>query len=155
MGEGVLTSGFARIDGGLACEGVALDRIAREVGTPTYVYSAAMIRDRYSRLDAAVASLPHRIHYTLKANSNAGILRVLRELGSGVDIVSGGELYRALRAGFRGEDIVFGGVGKTDRELREALEARVSLINVESEAELRAYRGGGASSIIRGLFGER
>ena len=119
MGEGVLTSGFARVDGALACEGVALERIAREVGTPTYVYSATMIRDRYSRLDSALSVLPHRIHYTLKANSNAGILRLLRELGAGVDIVSGGELYRALRAGFRGEDIVFGGVGKTERELRE------------------------------------
>jgi diaminopimelate decarboxylase len=138
MGEGVLTSGFARVEGALACEGVALEAIAREVGTPTYVYSAAMIRDRYTRLDAAVAALPHRIHYTLKANSNAGILRLLRELGAGVDIVSGGELYRALRAGFRGEDIVFGGVGKTERELREAIEAGVALINVESEAELRA-----------------
>jgi diaminopimelate decarboxylase len=138
MGEGVLTSGFARVEGALACEGVALEAIAREVGTPTYVYSAAMIRDRYTRLDAAVAALPHRIHYTLKANSNAGVLRLLRELGAGVDIVSGGELYRALRAGFRGEDIVFGGVGKTERELREALEAGVALINVESDAELRA-----------------
>ena len=138
MGEGVLTSGFARVDGALACEGVALERIAREVGTPTYVYSASMIRDRYARLDSAVSALPHRIHYTLKANSNAGILRLLRELGAGVDIVSGGELYRALRIGFRGEDIVFGGVGKTERELREALEAGVSLINVESVAELRA-----------------
>jgi len=138
VGEGVLTSGFARVEGALACEGVALETIAREVGTPTYVYSAAMIRDRYSRLDAAVAALPHRIHYTLKANSNAGILRLLRELGAGVDIVSGGELYRALRAGFRGDDIVFGGVGKTERELRESLEAGVALINVESEAELRA-----------------
>src|SRR5829696_5383224 len=131
MGQGVLTSGFARVDG-------ALERIATEVGTPTYVYSGAMIRDRYTRLDTAVSELPHRIHYTLKANSNAGILRILRELGAGVDVVSGGELYRALRAGFRGEDIVFGGVGKTERELREALLAEVSLINVESEAEVRA-----------------
>src|SRR5829696_2209180 len=137
MGESVLTSGFARVDGALACEGVSLERLASEVGTPTYVYSAAMIRDRYTRLDAAVSELPHRIHYTLKANSNAGILRLLRELGAGVDVVSGGELYRALRAGYRPEDIVFGGVGKTEAELREALVAGVLLINVESEAELR------------------
>jgi diaminopimelate decarboxylase len=96
-----------------------------------------MVRDRYGRLDGAFASLPHRVHYTLKANSNAGILRVLRELGAGVDVVSGGELFRALRAGFRGEDIIFGGVGKTERELREALEAGVLLVNAESEAEVR------------------
>jgi diaminopimelate decarboxylase len=137
VGEVVLTSGFARIDGTLACEGVPLDRIAADVGTPTYVYSAAMVRDRYTRLDAALAALPHRVHYTLKANSNAGLLRVLRELGAGVDVVSGGELFRARRAGFRGEDIVFGGVGKTEHELREALRAGVRLINAESEAEVR------------------
>src|SRR5476649_2262447 len=115
VGEGVLTSGFARVDGALLCEGVPLEAVAADVGTPTYVYSAAMVRDRYARLDQALAVLPHRIHYTLKANSNAGVLRVLRELGAGVDVVSGGELYRALRAGFRGQDIVFGGVGKTER----------------------------------------
>jgi diaminopimelate decarboxylase len=138
MGEGVLTSGFTRIDGGLACEGVPLERIAREVGTPTYVYSSAMVRDRFVRLDAALADVPHRIHYTLKANSNAGLLRLLKELGAGVDVVSGGELFRALRLGFTGEDIVFGGVGKTDRELREAVQAGVKLVNAESEAEVRA-----------------
>ncbi|MEO8563558.1 MAG: diaminopimelate decarboxylase [bacterium] len=138
MGEGVLTSGFARVDGALACEGVPLEHIARDVGTPAYVYSSAMVRDRYLRLDAAVSALPHRIHYTLKANSNAGILHLLRELGAGVDVVSGGELHRALRVGFRGEDIVFGGVGKTDRELREAVTAGVLLINAESAAEVRA-----------------
>ena len=139
VGESVLTTGFARADGAgtLSCEGVPLDRIADDVGTPAYVYSAAMVRDRFTRLDSVLAPLPHRVHYTLKANSNAGLLRVLKELGAGVDVVSGGELFRAQRAGFRGEDIVFGGVGKTERELREALEARVMLINVESESEVR------------------
>lgn len=138
MGEGVLTSGFTRTDGGLSCEGVPLERVAHEVGTPTYVYSTAMVRDRFLRLDEAIAELPHRIHYTLKANSNAGLLRLLRELGAGVDVVSGGELYRALRLGFTGDDIVFGGVGKTDKELREAVRAGVKLVNAESEAEVRA-----------------
>ena len=138
MGQGVLTSGFARIEGGLACEGVPLERIARELGTPTYVYSSAMVRDRFVRLDEALADVPHRVHYTLKANSNAGLLRLLRELGAGVDVVSGGELFRALRLGFTGDDIVFGGVGKTDRELREAVQAGVKLVNAESEAEVRA-----------------
>jgi diaminopimelate decarboxylase len=149
VGEGILTSGFSRVDGALACEGVPLERVAREVGTPAYVYSSAMVRDRYVRLDAALVGLPHRIHYTLKANSNAGLLRLLRELGAGVDVVSGGELFRALRLGFRGQDIIFGGVGKTDRELREAIEADVMLINVESEAEVRAIdRIAGESSRI-------
>lgn len=119
------------------CEGVALDHVAEEAGTPVYVYSAAMVRDRYQRLDAALSPLPHRVHYTLKANSNAGILRVLRELGAGVDVVSGGELHRALRAGFAGDDIIFGGVGKTEREIREGLQAGVRLLNAESAAEVR------------------
>jgi diaminopimelate decarboxylase len=122
----------------LACEGVPLERIAREVGTPTYVYSAAMVRDRFVRLDEALVDVPHRIHYTLKANSNAGLLRLLRNLGAGVDVVSGGELFRALRLGFSGDDIVFGGVGKTEKELREAVKAGVKLVNAESEAEVRA-----------------
>ncbi len=138
MGEGVLTSGFTRTESGLACEGVPLERIAREVGTPAYVYSSAMVRDRFVRLDEALTGVPHRIHYTLKANSNAGLLRLLKELGAGVDVVSGGELYRALRLGFTGDDIVFGGVGKTDRELREAVQAGVKLVNAESLAEVRA-----------------
>ncbi|MEP7001512.1 MAG: diaminopimelate decarboxylase [bacterium] len=137
VGEGVLTSGFTRVDGALACEGVALDVVAEQVGTPAYVYSASVVRDRYRRLDAALAPMPHRIHYTLKANSNRGLLRVLRELGAGVDVVSGGELFRALRAGFAGSDIIFGGVGKAEHELREALQAGVLLINAESEDEVR------------------
>jgi len=138
MGEGVLTSGFTRTEGGLTCEGVPLERIAREVGTPAYVYSSAMVRDRFVRLDEALTDVPHRIHYTLKANSNAGLLRLLKELGAGVDVVSGGELFRALRLGFTGDDIVFGGVGKTDRELREAVQAGVKLVNAESLAEVRS-----------------
>jgi diaminopimelate decarboxylase len=138
MGQGVLTSGFTRTESVLACEGVPLERIAREVGTPTYVYSAAMVRDRFVRLDEALVDVPHRIHYTLKANSNAGLLRLLRNLGAGVDVVSGGELFRALRLGFSGDDIVFGGVGKTEKELREAVKAGVKLVNAESEAEVRA-----------------
>lgn len=137
MGQGVLTSGVARVDGVLSCEGVPLERIAADVGTPAYVYSASVVRDRYQRLDRALGSLPHRIHYTLKANSNRGILELLRQLGAGVDVVSGGELHRAQLAGFRGEQIIFGGVGKSPRELREALEAGVLLINVESLEEIR------------------
>jgi diaminopimelate decarboxylase len=138
MGEGVLTAGFPRVEGRLHAEGVPLARIADDVGTPAFVYSAGLIRERYRALDAALAAVPHRVHYTLKANSNRAILRLLRELGCAVDVVSGGELHRARLAGFAGADIIFGGVGKTDAELGEALAAGVHLINVESEAEVRA-----------------
>jgi diaminopimelate decarboxylase len=136
MGQGVLSAGFERVDDALLCEGVPVERIAREVGTPVYIYSSAVIRDRYARLDAMLASVPHRIHYTLKANSNRAILRLLRGLGAGADVVSGGELEKALRAGFAGDEIIFGGVGKTEDELRSAIAAGVRLINVESEPEI-------------------
>jgi diaminopimelate decarboxylase len=124
------------VDGAFLCEDVPAERIAIGAGTPTFVYSAAVIRDRFRRLTAALDGIPHRVHYSVKANSNRAIISLLRELGSGVDVVSGGELFRAQRAGFDGRDIIFGGVGKTAQELREALQARVKMINVESKAEL-------------------
>lgn len=137
MGESVLTAGFQRVDHALYCEGVPVERIAQEVGTPVYIYSSATIRDRYEKLDDVLSGVPHRVHYTLKANSSRAILRLLKELGAGADVVSGGELQRALRAGYTGGDVIFGGVGKTDDELREAIAARVMLINAESAAEIR------------------
>lgn len=146
MGQSVLTTGFARVDGTMHGEGVSLERIVRDVGSPVYVYSAATIRDRYQRLDKMLAPVAHRIHYTLKANSSRGVLQVLRELGAGVDVVSGGELQRALAAGFAPKDIIFGGVGKTERELAEALDAGILFVNAESEAEVR---------ILNRLAGER
>jgi len=137
VGESVLTApGFTREDGVLTCDGVSLDAIASAVGTPVYVYSVAAIKDQYARLSTALASVPHRLHYSVKANSNLAILGILRSLGSGVDIVSGGEMYRAQSAGFKGRDIVFSGVGKTEREMTEALTLGVLMINVESEEEL-------------------
>ena len=136
MGQGVLSAGFARSAGTLRCEGVPLDVVAEAAGTPSYVYSASTIRNRYELLDATLAPVPHRIHYTLKANSNRAILRLVHSVGAGVDVVSGGELYRARRAGFEGKDIIFGGVGKTERELEEALDVGVLLVNIESEMEL-------------------
>lgn len=140
LGEGVLIGerapGFTRQDGALTCDGVSLDRIADAVGTPAYVYSVASIRSQYNRLSHALARVPHRLHYSVKANSNLAILGVLRQLGSGVDVVSGGEMYRAQSAGFSGSDIVFSGVGKTEREMREALALGVLMFNVESEEEL-------------------
>jgi diaminopimelate decarboxylase len=137
VGESVLTSSFARVDGMLACEGVPLSAIARAVGTPTYVYSANAVRDQYARLAAALDGVPFRIHYSLKANSNLALLRLLRSLGSAADVVSGGELFRARRAGFGPQDIIFGGVGKTEAEIAVGIDAGVLLLNVESEEELR------------------
>nr|MCU0636253.1 hypothetical protein [Gemmatimonadaceae bacterium] len=119
--------------------GVPLAAVADAVGTPTYVYSADVIRDRYARLIAALDGVPFRVHYSVKANGCSGILRLLASLGSGVDVVSGGELYKAQRAGLDpARDIIFGGVGKTAAELREAIAAGVKLINAESLAEVEA-----------------
>ena len=150
MGEGILSpaptsgagsagaaAGWSLEGGRLYCDAVPAEQIAEAVGTPAYAYSANMIRAQFGRLTRALAGVQHRVHYSVKANSNLAILRLLRELGAGVDIVSGGELYRATAAGFSGSDVVFSGVGKTVRELEEALEADVLLVNVESEAELR------------------
>lgn len=137
MGEGLLmASGYTRRDGALACEDVPLAEIAERVGTPCYVYSAGLIRERYQELSSALSQLPVHIHYSVKANSSLSILALLRGLGAGVDIVSGGELHRALQAGFTGADIVFSGVGKTPAELERALLADVSSVHVESEGEL-------------------
>jgi diaminopimelate decarboxylase len=141
VGEVVLTAVSNKIAAHAAratgrCEDVDLERLARTVGTPAYVYSGSHVRSQYRRLADALAPVRHRIHYSVKANSSLAMLALVRELGAGVDIVSGGELHRALRAGFQGKDVVFSGVGKTERELREALTADVLLFNVESEAEL-------------------
>jgi diaminopimelate decarboxylase len=142
VGEVVLTSapaqsGLSRVDGALWFDEVPLEALAAHTGTPAYVYSARVIREQYGRLSGALGGVPHRLHYSVKANSNLAVLRLLRELGAGVDIVSGGELFRALAAGFTGRDIVFSGVGKTAQELGEALDAGVLVVNVESEPELR------------------
>ena len=138
MGQGVLTpSGFTRTASGeLVCEGVSLEAIAAAVGTPAYVYSTRAIRDQYDALDKALSPVPHRLHYSMKANSNLAVLRVLQERGAGVDIVSGGELYRAQQAGFSSDSLVFSGVGKSPQELREALSAGILMFNVESIFEL-------------------
>ncbi|HKS05214.1 MAG TPA: diaminopimelate decarboxylase [Gemmatimonadaceae bacterium] len=136
MGTGVLTESFTRQNGALCIDDVPLSAIARDVGTPAFVYSAAHIRARYHALASALAGIPHRVHYSLKANSCRAVLGVLRDVGSGADVVSGGELFRAARAGFRPPDIIFGGVGKSTREIEEAIASSVKLLNVESIAEL-------------------
>ena len=115
----------------------ALTEIAGALGTPVFVYDAGAVRDRYRELATALAPTPHRIYFSVKANSNLAVLGLMRRLGAGADIVSAGELARARRAGFDPADIVFSGVGKTANELSQALAERVSLVNVESFAELR------------------
>jgi diaminopimelate decarboxylase len=130
------TPGFSYRGSQLFCERVSVADIAKRFGTPTYLYSRASIEQAYHRMDSAFGSLPHTICYAVKANSNLSILRIFAALGSGFDIVSGGELYRLRRIGVPGRKIVFSGVGKTRDEIREALRARVLLFNVESPAEL-------------------
>ncbi len=149
MGQGVLTApraadrdallsdaGLERRDGSLLMAGLPLSAVADAVGTPAYVYNAEAVRARYASLDAALGSIPHRICYAVKANGNLAILRLLRDLGAGADIVSAGELERAHAAGFPAERVVFSGVGKSASELRAAIAAGVGHINVESAEEL-------------------
>ena len=118
------------------CDGVALDRIGGDHGTPLYVYSADAIAERYRAIDTAFAGCPHAIHYALKANSTLAIARLLRSLGSNADANSGGEIDVALRAGFIPPQIVFTGVGKTPDELGQAIDLGVRTINVESAGEI-------------------
>ena len=127
---------YALQDQRLHCDGVSLEAIVQEVGTPVYVYSARAVREAYHAIDAAFASHPHAIHYALKANSTLALLRVLRQLGSRADANSVGEIQVALRAGFSPRDIVFTGVGKTRDELAFAVAAGINAINVESPGEL-------------------
>ena len=122
----------------LYCEDVALAAIAEAVGTPVYVYSRGEIERAYRAFDEALDGVPHEICYAVKANSTLGILGVLVQLGAGADIVSIGELYRWLRAGGTAEHVVFSGVGKTESEMRTALEADIGCFNVESAEELDA-----------------
>lgn len=127
---------FQYRDGRLHCEDVDLAQAAEKFATPLYIYSASTILDHYTRLDAALAPLDHLICYAVKANSNAAILKLLSDAGAGFDIVSGGELFRAIEAGADPKKITFAGVGKTRAEIEYALEQGVHSFNVESEAEL-------------------
>ena len=126
---------FQHRDGRLYCEDVDLARVADEFGTPLYVYSAGTILDHFTRLDE-LAPLDHLICYAVKANSNRAILKLLADAGAGFDIVSGGELFRAIKAGADPQKCTFAGVGKSREEIEYALEKRVHSFNVESEAEL-------------------
>ena len=123
----------------LHCERVPLPRLAQRFGTPLYVYSGSMIRERAQAFQRAFRAVPHTICYSVKANSNLSILRLLAKLGCGFDVVSGGELERVLRADrAAAKRVVFSGVGKTREEILAALKAGILLFNVESESELSA-----------------
>jgi diaminopimelate decarboxylase len=133
----VVLRGFDWSEGVLQCEGVRADDLAREFGTPLYVYSRAIIESRYTAFHKAFAALDPLIAYSVKANGNLSVLRILAALGAGADIVSGGELLRAIEAGVPADRIVFSGVGKTRPEMERALELDIGAFNIESAGELR------------------
>lgn len=131
---------FEYVNGELYCEDVPLREIGSKFGTPVYVYSARTLKRHYSVFDSAFDGIPHIVCYSLKANSNLAILSLLGGLGSGADVVSFGELSKALKAGIPPEKIVFSGVGKKEEELEKAVKKRILLINVESEGELKKLK---------------
>jgi len=130
-------SPFRYRDSELCCEDISLRALAAVAGTPTYVYSKAALLESLKGYERAFRDVPHVVCYSVKANSNLGVLSVLAQAGAGADIVSGGELYRALRAGVPSKKIIFSGVGKSRDEMRDALKADILMFNVESRAELR------------------
>jgi len=121
----------------LMCEDVPIDRIAEEVGTPFYLYSHATLTHHFRVFDQAFSGIPHLVCFAMKANSNIAALKLFADLGGGADVVSGGELYRALKAGIPPGRIVFAGVGKAREEMDYALKSDILMFNVESPQELR------------------
>jgi len=126
---------FQYRDGQLHCENVSLDELAQRVGTPAYIYSRKTFEEHYDRIATAFAPLDPIICYSIKSCGNLHICKLLAKRGAGMDVVSGGELFRAKQAGANMTKIVYAGVGKTDREIREAIEADIGWFNIESEAE--------------------
>lgn len=136
---------FEYRQGELCCEQVPVSQIAKQVGTPCYVYSHATLIRHIRAYDSAFKDIPHLIAFAMKANSNLAILRLMAKEGSGVDIVSGGELFRAMKAGVPAAKIVFAGVGKNADEIRDALKAGILMFNIESSAEMHAINDVAAS----------
>ena len=132
--------GFARTPHELVCDDVPLSAIAQAEGTPLYVYSAALLRERYRAFDRAFGQYPHAIHYALKANSTLAIARLLQELGSAADANTIWEIELARKAGFASSSIVFTGVGKAAAELECAVPLGLKAINVESAGSSRASK---------------
>ena len=146
---------FEHRNGRLYAEDVAIADIAAAVGTPFFCYSTATLQRHYSVLAEALAPVGARICYAVKANSNIAVIRTLAEMGAGADVVSAGEMRRAIAAGIDPADIVFSGVGKTEAEIAQALDADIGQFNVESDSELRliaalaAARGLDAPVVLR------
>ncbi len=140
VGEDPRRFGVGWKDGALHVEGVSLEEIAQQVGTPVYVYGAAHIERRYREMARALEGRASTLCYAVKANSSQAVLRLLARLGAGADIVSGGELARALAAGIEPSKIVFSGVGKREEEIDAALEAGIRSINAESHEEVETLR---------------
>ena len=140
---------LARADGELQLDGVSLAEVARRFGTPCYVYSRAAIESAYRAFDEGLAGIDHTVCYAVKANSNLAVLDILRRLGAGFDIVSGGELARVLAAGGSAGRVVFSGVGKSEAEIRAALAAGIACFNVESEPELERLDGLAGAAGVR------
>ncbi len=127
---------FNRKDGELYCEEVAVEKIAQEVGTPFYLYSKRTLLQHFHAFDSGFADVAHLTCFAVKACSNIAILHLFAEVGGGADIVSGGELFRALKAGVPSDRIIYSGVGKTKDELLYALKSQILLFNIESSSEL-------------------
>lgn len=155
MGESVLTGPFPRVDGVLRCGDVPLSELAGRFDTPLYVYDVRYIQARVRTFREAFAGVEHLLAYSVKANGNLSILRRVGALGCGADVTSGGELYRATRAGIAPADIVFAGVGKTSEEMRRALELGIYGFNVESAGELRRLDEVAARMGVRAPFAVR
>jgi diaminopimelate decarboxylase len=155
VGEGVLTRPFPRVGGVLHCGDVSAEELAERFGTPLYVYDLAWIRSRLHVFRNAFEGVDHLIAYSVKANGNLSILRELNALGCGADITSGGELFRAVRAGIPPERIVFAGVGKTSREIEAALEQEILSFNVESRSELERIEQVARAMGVTARFGVR
>jgi diaminopimelate decarboxylase len=132
-----LSGAFPRRGGRLHAEAVPVEQIVEAVGTPVFIYSASEFAARYDALDAAFAAVPHSICYAIKANMNLAVVSTLIARGCGIDVTSGGELFRAQLAGGDPSQFVYSGVGKTDAEIDHALDAGIRIFNIESRAELR------------------
>ncbi|MGD0234253.1 MAG: diaminopimelate decarboxylase [Syntrophorhabdales bacterium] len=128
---------FEYKDGQLYAEDVPLQQIVKRVGTPAYVYSYKTFQRHFKVFDGAFKSIPHITCYSCKANSNGALLRMVAKMGGGADVVSSGELFRALRVSIPANKIVFSGVGKTEAEIKYAVRSRILMINMESEGEVR------------------
>src|SRR5882672_7998752 len=132
---------FRYVEKKLFCEGVAIETLAKKFGTPLYVYSQHTLTEHFQKLDRALAPLDHLICFAMKSNSNLAVLRTLANLGSGFDIVSGGELQRVIAAGGDPRKCVFAGAGKTTPEIEFALKQDVYSFNAESEPEMQRING--------------